>query len=80
MLDLEEVREEFSRFLAEDPRAKLRLDAALGRVALMCYERGAADAKSEQLVPHKYEYREYGYALTEENGKVTVTALHGEKK
>ena len=44
VLDLEEVRQEFSRFLAEDPRAKLRIDAALGHIALMCYKRGAADA------------------------------------
>jgi len=44
MLDLEDVRQEFSRFLAEDPRAKLRLDAALGHIALMCYQQGAADA------------------------------------
>ena len=44
MLDLEEVRQEFSKFLAEDPRAKLRLDAALGHIALMCYKRGATDA------------------------------------
>lgn len=44
MLDLEEVRQEFSKFLAEDPRAKLRLDAALGHIALLCYKRGAVDA------------------------------------
>ena len=45
MLDLEEVREEFSKFLALDPKAKLRLDAALGHVALLCYQRGMDDAK-----------------------------------
>lgn len=53
MLDLEEVREEFSRFLAEDPRAKLRLDAALGHIALLCYQRGAEDAKQGQVQNHE---------------------------
>lgn len=54
MLDLEEVRQEFSKFLAEDPRAKLRLDAALGHIALMCYKRGAADVK-ETLTKQEVE-------------------------
>ena len=50
MLDLEEVREEFSKFLALDPKAKLRLDAALGHVALLCYQRGTADALASNLL------------------------------
>ena len=54
MLDLEDVRQEFSRFLAEDPRAKLRLDAALGHIALMCYQQGVADAK-ETLTKQEVE-------------------------
>jgi len=48
MLDLEEVREEFSKFLALDPKAKLRLDAALGHVALLCYQRGMEDAAANR--------------------------------
>ena len=52
MLDLDEVRGEFSKFLAKDPSGKYRMDAALGHVALLCYQRGMDDALT---IVHKQE-------------------------
>lgn len=45
MIDLNKMREEFARFLSEDP-TRFRMDAALAHVLRMAYQQGIEDAKS----------------------------------
>lgn len=47
MIDLNEVRRVFSEFLATDPEARWRMDAALAHVAEFCYRRGMEDANKQ---------------------------------
>ena len=53
MIDLNQAREEFSNFLAEDPSGRWRLDAALAHVVFWAYRRGLEDgaAGTPQPIP-----------------------------
>ena len=42
-LMLDDMRAEFARFLAEDPAARFRMDAALAHVVTLAYQAGMAD-------------------------------------
>lgn len=46
MLDLNEVRREFSTHLAADP-TRWRMDSALAHVVTMAYRKGLEDGKAE---------------------------------
>ena len=40
---LDEMRQEFARFLATDPAGRFRMDAALAHVVTIAYRRGMLD-------------------------------------
>lgn len=42
---LDNIRAEFARFLAEDPNARFRMDAALAHVATVAYQQGLGDGR-----------------------------------
>jgi hypothetical protein len=44
-LMLDNIRAEFARFLADDPTARWRMDAALAHVVTIAYERGLDDGR-----------------------------------
>jgi len=46
LLDLNQIRAEYAQFLAADPQAKWRMDAALAHVVTLAYRRGLEDAKA----------------------------------
>lgn len=49
---LDNMRAEFARFLADDPTARWRMDAALAHVLTLAYERGLDDGRlNTQTVP-----------------------------
>lgn len=43
---LDDMREEFARFLAADPAARYRMDAALAHVITLAYRAGMEDGKA----------------------------------
>ena len=43
---LDDMREEFARFLAADPAARYRMDAALAHIVTIAYQRGMEDGAS----------------------------------
>lgn len=43
---LDTMREEFARFLAEDPAGRFRMDAALVHVVTLAYRAGIEDGKA----------------------------------
>ena len=47
-LTLDEMREEFAKFLASDPHARWRLDAALAHVVQIAYQRGLEDGRMDK--------------------------------
>ena len=47
ILTLDDARAEFARFLADDPKARWRIDAALAHVVQWAYMRGRDDAVRE---------------------------------
>ena len=49
ILTLDDARAEFARFLADDPKARWRIDAALAHVVRWAYMRGRDDAVREEL-------------------------------
>lgn len=49
MITLDEARAEFAQFLATDPQARWRIDAALAHVVRWAYNRGREDAIREEL-------------------------------
>ena len=49
MITLDDARAEFARFLAEDPQARWRIDAALAHVVRWAYCKGRDDAIREEL-------------------------------
>ena len=49
ILTLDDARAEFARFLADDPHARWRIDAALAHVVRWAYMRGRDDAVREEL-------------------------------
>ncbi len=49
MITLDDARAEFARFLAEDPQARWRIDAALAHVVRWAYRKGRDDAIREEL-------------------------------
>ena len=46
-LTLDEMREEFAKFLSSDPKARWRLDAALAHVVQIAYQRGLDDGAAQ---------------------------------
>lgn len=53
MLVLDDARKEFSKFLAENPEAKWRLDAALAHVITWAYSKGYSDGiEKREFVQH----------------------------
>lgn len=48
MILLDEAREKFSKFLAEDPTARWRLDAALAHVITWAFNKGLEAGKDSQ--------------------------------
>lgn len=49
ILTLDDARAEFARFLADDPKARWRIDAALAHVVRWAYMRGRDDAVRDEL-------------------------------
>jgi len=50
---LDDIRAEFARFLAEDPAARFRMDAALAHVITLAYWAGVKDgADAVSLAPN----------------------------
>ena len=49
---LDEIRAEFARFLAEDPAARFRMDAALAHVVTLAYQAGLDDGMAAASVPN----------------------------
>jgi len=47
-LMLDTMREEFARFLAEDPAGRFRMDAALVHVVTLAYRAGIEDGKATE--------------------------------
>lgn len=45
------MREEFARFLSEDPAGRFRLDAALVRVVEIAYRAGVEEGKAALTMP-----------------------------
>lgn len=43
---LDDMREEFAKFLAADPAARYRMDAALAHVVTLAYRAGMEDGKA----------------------------------
>lgn len=43
MLNLDDIRNEFARFLADNPDARWRMDAALAHVVKIAYQIGIKD-------------------------------------
>lgn len=50
MVILDDARKEFSKFLAEDPEARWRLDAALAHIVKWAYNRGCEDTLKQVQV------------------------------
>ncbi len=48
---LDTMREEFARFLSEDPAGRFRLDAALVRVVEIAYRAGVEEGKAALTMP-----------------------------
>jgi len=48
MLNLDDIRKEFAAFLADNAKARWRMDAALAHVVTLAYEKGIADGKAEK--------------------------------
>lgn len=44
---LDDMREEFARFLAANPAARFRMDAALAHVVTIAYQRGLTDGAAD---------------------------------
>ena len=49
ILTLDDARAEFARFLADDSKARWRIDAALAHVVRWAYMRGRDDAVRDEL-------------------------------
>lgn len=49
IITLDDARAEFARFLADDPKARWRIDAALAHVVRWAYMRGRDDAVRDEL-------------------------------
>ena len=49
---LDDIRAEFARFLAEDPAARFRMDAALAHVVTLAYQRGLDDGLAAVAAPN----------------------------
>ena len=47
MLSLDDIRNEFARFLADNPDARWRMDAALAHVVEIAYQAGIAEGAAE---------------------------------
>ena len=52
MLVLDNIRQEFAKFLSEDPSGRWRMDAALAHVVMMAYQRGIEDGKKQTEPVH----------------------------
>jgi hypothetical protein len=52
ILLLDDIRAEFSRFLAEDPAARFRMDAALAHVVTLAYQTGLNDGLAAAAAPN----------------------------
>lgn len=50
MLDLNVIRKEFAEFLAKDPDARFRMDAALAHVVELAYRQGIQDAEGRHKI------------------------------
>ena len=48
---LDDMRKEFAAFLAADPAARFRMDAALAHVVTIAYQRGLEDG-AMNVAPH----------------------------
>jgi len=46
MLCLDTIRQEFARFLSEDPGGRWRMDAALAHVVQLAYQQGIKDGQA----------------------------------
>ena len=51
MLVLDNIRQEFAKFLSEDPSGRWRMDAALSHVVQLAYQQGIEDGKSTSPSP-----------------------------
>lgn len=54
---LDDMREEFARFLTADPAARFRMDAALAHVVTIAYQRGLEDGKTTESERADYAWR-----------------------
>lgn len=66
MLDLDEMREEFSRHLAANTDQRWRLDASLAHVVTLAYRRGMEESPAMSLARDILDPEMYGHAVTEE--------------
>lgn len=55
-LMLDTMREEFARFLAEDPAGRFRMDAALAHVITLAYCAGVQEGEKVARVPDVSDY------------------------
>ena len=60
-LMLDDMREEFARFLAEDPAGRFRMDAALAHVITLAYRAGVEDGEKAACMAI-----DRGYALPDD--------------
>ena len=47
---LDDMRAEFARFIADDPQARFRIDAALAHVVTRAYQQGFADGNADNRI------------------------------